>query len=77
MREALEGIQTDIVKGSEDAAKVLKDIEQDYEAHKQRKANFEAEMNSVHKEVQQRNTDIDTAIFDISTNCIDKCKTGK
>ncbi len=75
-RDALGEIKEQMRKGKESATGVYSDVLEQYNNHVERKLQHEAEMERVQAEIFEANQNVDQDILDISTNCIDKCKTG-
>ena len=47
------------------------------ESYKQKRQGYINEMSSVVDQIHNINKDVDLALIDISTDCINQCKTGK
>ena len=46
------------------------------DAYKERSQGYLNEMSSVQDQIHNINRDVDLAMIDISTDCVDQCKTG-
>eukprot|EP00794_Sanderia_malayensis_P021371 gene21371-23454_t len=74
-RNSLTDVKDQITKGKEAASTVYSDVEELYNGHVRRKAEYDEEATRAEKEILKSNLNIDQQVLDISTNCIDKCKT--
>eukprot|EP00794_Sanderia_malayensis_P008627 gene8627-9557_t len=74
-RNSLTDVKAQITKGKEAASTVYSDVEELYNGHVRRKAEYDEEATRAEKEILKSNLNIDQQVLDISTNCIDKCKT--
>eukprot|EP00794_Sanderia_malayensis_P008625 gene8625-9555_t len=74
-RNSLNAVKTQITKGREAAGTVYSDVEELYNGHVRRKTEYDEEAVKAEKEILKTNQNIDQQVLDISTNCIDKCKT--
>ena len=76
LREALADVKAQATKGKETAAKKLGETALLLREYTTQHEGHTAEMQRVQKQIQTINSDVDMAVLDISTDCIDKCKTG-
>eukprot|EP00794_Sanderia_malayensis_P008626 gene8626-9556_t len=74
-RNSLTDVKDQITKGKEAASTVYSDVEELYSGHVRRKTEYDEEATRAEKEILKSNLNIDEQVLDISTNCIDKCKT--
>ena len=76
LREALADVKAQATKGKESAAKKLEETTLLLKEYTTQHEGHTAEMQRVQEQIQTINSDVDMAVLDISTDCIDKCKTG-
>ena len=76
LREVLEDIKNQAKKGRDTAKEIANDVKELLESYTQRSQGYLNEMSSVRDQIHNINRDVDLAMNDISTDCIDHCKTG-
>ena len=77
MREVLEDVKKDAKKGRDAANERANDVASLLDSYKQTRQGYLNEMSSAVDQIHNINSDVDLALIDISTDCIDKCKTGE
>ena len=76
LHEALADVKAQAVKGKERAVKVFFETEKLLERYETEEAGHNKEMQRIRDQIQVLNSKIDISILDVSTDCIDKCRTG-
>ena len=69
-------MKAQVVKGKETAVKVLSETEKLLKRYETEEAGHNKEMQRIRDQIQMLNSKIDISILDVSTDCIDKCRTG-
>ena len=54
----------------------MKDVNEELDSYKAKRERYLNEMKSVQEQIHNINRDVNLAMIDISTDCIDQCKTG-
>ena len=55
----------------------MNDVREQLDSYKAKRERYLNEMKSVEDQIHNINSDVDLAMIDISTDCIDQCKTGQ
>ena len=76
LREVLEDIKNQAKKGRDAAKEMVNNVKELLQSYTQRSQGYLNEMSSVQDQIHNINRDVDLAMIDISTDCIDQCKTG-
>ena len=76
LREVLEDIKNQAKKGRDAAKEMADNVKELLESYTQRSQGYQNEMASVEDQIHNINRDVDLAMIDISTDCINQCKTG-
>ena len=76
LRNALSDAKTQASTGKEKAATKLSETTQLLEHYRTERQRHQDEMASAQNQIQTINSQIDASVLDISTDCIDTCRTG-
>ena len=76
LREVLGDIKNHAKKGRDAAREMANSVEELLNSYKERSQGYLNEMSSVKDQIHNINSNVDLAMIDISTDCIDQCKTG-
>ena len=77
VQEALSDFKVQASKGKTKASEMVAETQQLLDRYKAEETSHRDEMLRVRNQIQKIDSHIDASIMDISTNCIDKCRTGK
>jgi len=75
LREVLGDIKNHAKKGRDAAREMANSVEELLNSYKERSQGYLNEMSSVKDQIHNINSNVDLAMIDISTDCIDQCKT--
>ena len=76
MREVLVDLEKDAEKGRDSAKEVANDVEEILDSYKRQQKGYLDEMDSIQQQIMNINNGVDLSMIDITTDCIDECKTG-
>ncbi len=75
--DVLNGIKKHIREGRDNATKVKRTVSELYEAHLERRDKYRRESENIAREIVKANRRVDSDITHISSDCIEKCRTGE
>ena len=64
-------------KGRDTANEVASDVNDLLDSYKKQRQSYLNEISSAKQQIHYINSDVDLAMIDITTDCINQCKTGR
>ena len=77
LREVLSDLESNAKKGRDTAYEMASDVSFLLESYKKQRQGYLNEVSSVQQQIHYINSDVDLAMIDITTDCINQCRTGR